>query len=78
MPKVAIKQTEPEVPTEIMADAIVAICQGVRKLRLGRLNDKALLLLIQNATPGNVPQRAIKAVLDGIDNLERMYLRKKL
>lgn len=40
------------VPVEVMADAIVAISEGVKKLMAGPLNEKALILLIQNAAPG--------------------------
>jgi len=84
MKKIAIKQIpENEVPTEILADAIVAISQGVRKLRAGRLNDKALCMLIAHAAPGVGPrgykpvsQKEVRAVLDGIDSLEATYLKK--
>ena len=74
-----------EVPTEILADSIVAIADGVRRLRAGRLNDKALYLLIQNAAPmrkggrGRAPARLatkdIRAVLDGIESLSSTYLK---
>jgi hypothetical protein len=80
--KVAVKQTpDKEVPTEVLADSIVAISRGVRQLRSGRLTDRALLLLIQDAALSiqhkPISQREIKAVLEGIDNLERMFLKKK-
>lgn len=82
MAKVAVKQIpEKEIPTEVLADSIVAISQGVRKLRSGRLTDRALLLLIQDAAPSiqhkPISQREIKAVLEGIDSLERTFLKKK-
>lgn len=74
-----VAQSEPPVPAEILADSIVAIAQGVRKLREGRLNDRALLLLIQHAAPSNngvvLTQREVTAVLAGIENLEREYLK---
>ena len=86
MKKVTIKQVpEAEVPIEILADSIVAIAAGIRKLRTGRLNDRALFLLIQNAAPTmkakfRSPQKLsvkdIQAVFDGIDSLEREYIRK--
>jgi hypothetical protein len=84
--KVTIKQDEVKpVPTEILANAIVAMAEGVRKLRAGPLNDKALTLLIQHAAPkpnGGYTKTAlttkqIKAVFDGIDALESEYLKKK-
>lgn len=84
MTKVIIKQDpEAEIAADVMAESIVSISQGVRALRSkSRLNDKALLLLIQHASPatGNPPtrptQKDIKAVLDGIESLERTYLKK--
>lgn len=82
---VRIKQTaDAEVPIEVLADAIVAMSQGIKKLRAGKLNDRALFLLIQNASP-TVGQgyrakplsiAAIKAVFEGIESLERAYTKK--
>jgi hypothetical protein len=82
---VTVKQNE-EAPiaVEIMAESIVAISQGIKKLRTTRLNDRALFLLIQNASPsvGNYPPKKvtigeIKAVLEGIESLEKTFLKKK-
>jgi len=72
-----VQKPETEVPAEVLADAIVAISQGVRKLRAGRLNDRALVLLIQHAAPSPINQRDVKSVLGAIDDLERQYIRKK-
>ena len=79
---VVLKQdTEKPVPVEVLAESIKAISQGVRKLREGPLNDRALFLLIQHAAPKlnyQAPSVAvIRSVLDGIDALEVEYLRKK-
>ena len=68
---------EAEIPTEVIADNIVKMAEGVRRLRTGRLNDTALILLIQHAAPRDLPKRDIQAVLDGIEALEKTYLRKK-
>jgi hypothetical protein len=60
-----------------------ALAAGVRKLRSGRLNDRALFLLIQDAAPTvgrnstKLSMRDIKAVFDGIDSLEDSFLRKR-
>lgn len=85
MKQILVKQNpENEVPVEIIADSIVAIAAALKKLRTGRLNDKALYLLIQNAAP-NVGGKykssplnisSIKAVFEGIDSLSATYLRK--
>jgi hypothetical protein len=80
----SVKQPEPPIPTEVMADSIVAIAKAMWTLRSGRLNDNALYLLIQNAAPKiggkyskkPVPITTIKAVFDGIASLEATYLKK--
>lgn len=80
MGKITVKQAEnpaDEVATEVIANAIVEIADGVRRIRSGRLNDRALFLLIQSATAGSVTIRDIKAVLDGIESLEATFLKKK-
>lgn len=73
-----VAEGEKPIPVEIMAEAIIAISMGIKKLRSTRLNDKALHLLIQHATPlyPKITIREIKAVLEGIQDLERMYLKK--
>ena len=77
MAKVIVTQKEgEEIATEVLATEIATIAQGIRKLRGGRLNDRALVLLIQHAAPGSIGTNAIRAVLDGIDALEATYLRK--
>lgn len=83
---VTVKQPDTdEVPTEVLAESIITIAQGIRKLRNGRLNDRALFLLIQDAAPsvgsryGRTPVslKEIRAVIDGIDSLEATFIRKK-
>lgn len=86
MAKVAVKQTpEKEVPTEVLTESIVAISSGLKKLRSGRLTDRALYLLVQDAAPsvggkyGNskLSMKEIRAVFDGVESLERTFLKKK-
>lgn len=81
---VKVIQPEKEVPVEVLADAIVSISQGIKFLRSSRLNEDALLLLIQHAAPNlskrpprQIGKREIKAVLQGIEALERTYLKRK-
>lgn len=71
-----IKQLEPPIATEIIAGAIVAIADSIRKLRNGRLNERALLVLIKSAAGDTISQRDIKIVLNSIEDLERAFLRK--
>lgn len=72
------------VATEVIAEAIVSISQGIKKLLAGPLNEKALLLLITHTCPqwGRYPkrsvgQREVKAVLEGIQSLEKQFLKPK-
>lgn len=68
---------------EVMEKSIVAISEGIKKLRSTRLNDKALFLLIQRASPSisKYPTRKvgipdIEAVFEGIASLEKTFLKK--
>lgn len=71
------------VTVEIIAEAIVQISQGVKKMLSGKLNETAIVLLITNATPptgGRFNRKAIsastvKAVLAGMESLEKEYLK---
>ena len=73
------------IPIEVIAESIKAISEGIRKLRSGSLNDKALVLLIQNAAPchggkygiSKMSMKDVRAVLEGIESLEATYLKKK-
>lgn len=84
--KVVLKNdSEKPVPIEVIAEAIVAISEGIRKLRAGPLNDRALILLIQHAAPAvggryqntQLSIKDIKATLEGIESLEREYLKPR-
>ncbi len=82
MKEVTVKQREnaPPIPTEVIADEIRAISQGIKKLRDGRLSERALIVLITHATPtvgyAKVSGKTVKAVLEGMESLERVYLKK--
>jgi hypothetical protein len=83
MKQTKVKQNEDkQIPTEVLADSIVAISDGIKKLRQGRLNDKALVLLIQHAAPSlgynrKIGATEVRATLDGIESLEATFLKKK-
>lgn len=78
MAKLQIQQKpDKEVPVDVLAESIVAIADGVKKIRAGRLNDKALYLLIQHASEGKPPVSTIRAVIDGMASLEGTYLKRK-
>lgn len=80
MPKIAVKQPAPpaeEVPVEIIANSLVSMADGIKALRAGPLNERALLLLIQHAMPATdrPSTKLIKGVLDGVEALKRTYLK---
>lgn len=84
MKTVSVKNDdEKPVPVEVLAESIKAISDGVKKLRSGPLNDKCLVLLIQHAAPSlsgynnRVGACHIRAVLEGIESLEKTYLKPK-
>lgn len=88
MTEVIVKQDETNpVPAEVLAEEIQAISAGIRRLLEGRLNERALLLLIQHASPAvkagryrsgsPVTVKQVKAVLQGLESLEREYLKPK-
>lgn len=66
----------PELATEVIAASLAEISAAITRIRSGRLNEKALLLLISHAS--GVPQREVRAVLDGIEGMRTYYLKKEL
>lgn len=82
MTKPAIKVVQDAneaVPTEVLATHIREIANGIRKLRTGpnTLTDRALFLLIKDASPVNLGFKEIAAVFIAIDQLEKNYVRSK-
>lgn len=81
MKKINVKMEEQETTIDILADSIKSISDGMKKLRSGRLNQKALVLLIQHASPApnrdgkRIGSLEIKSVLEGIESLEKTYLK---
>lgn len=72
-------------PIEVMEKSIIAILEGIKKLRSTRLNDKALFILIAHASPSYGPYpktkicvRDVQMVIDGIESLEETFLKKKI
>lgn len=63
-----------------MAEEILAISAGIKKLRSTRLNDKALFLLIQRASSFTNGRKIgipdIESVFQGIEDLEKTFIRK--
>lgn len=66
---------DPEAPqaVEVMERAIVEIAEGTRKMLGGRLNERAILTLLKDAT--HVDKTVIKRVLDAAATLDKAYLK---
>jgi hypothetical protein len=78
---IIVKQIEEApVAAEILAESIVTISKGVKKLMAGPLADDALVLLIQEAAGGRgkVSQGDVRLVLKSIGKLEELYVRRKV
>lgn len=75
---VVTQKPDKEVTVEVLAASIRAIDDGMKQLRAGRLNDRALVILVAH-TPAcraeGVGTPAIRAVIDGLNQLAKEYLR---
>lgn len=70
-------QQRPEaeyVPTEIIAQSIVEISAAFKRVQQGRLNPRAVELLVHAACKGT-SLSDVRNVLDVLPELERLYLR---
>lgn len=73
-----VRVVQPDEPAqrvtyEILATAVKELAQGVKKLRASPLNDRAIILLLHDAT--GISKRDIQTMLDSMENLERTYLK---
>jgi hypothetical protein len=62
-----------ELPMGEIADGVAKITEAVEKLHAGKLNERALLLLISQAS--GQPLKVVRAVLDGMEGLKALYLK---
>lgn len=79
--KLNVKPDENDpVPVEILTSAIRDTAEGMRRLRRGALNDRAIILLVSHSIPSErrPTLKQIEDVLDGVEGLERNYLKKKV
>lgn len=80
-----IQREDAVVPTEVIAEAIVQISKGVKTLLAGKLNERAIVLLITEATPASgtgynrkpISAKTVRAVLTGMESLEAQFLKPK-
>jgi hypothetical protein len=66
---------DPNVAPEVLAQAIIDISIGMKKLNASRLNRDGLILLLHDSS--GVGKPAIRKVLAALDDLEKRYLRPK-
>lgn len=59
---------------KVIADALVHVSTGMKQLQAGRLNQRALLLLLADSS--KVPMRTIEKVLSSMTTLADDYLKK--
>lgn len=67
------KKEVQESATEVIAKQLEQISEGIKILRSGRLNEKALIYLLYKSS--GVTQENIKFVLNSLENLSKEYLR---
>lgn len=69
---------DPEVPAEVLANAIVQVAAAARSLLNSRLNADAVGILITNSIPvkHRIGLRTVRLVLEHASLLEATYLRR--
>lgn len=70
-----IKNPENPQPDEVIAQSIIELSEGMRKLNLGPLKKETLIVLLHNST--KLPKREIEYVLNALSRLEADYLKPK-
>lgn len=71
--KVIQKEDSPAIAAEVTAQAIQEISTAMKKLRAGKLKDKAIALLIRGSVPQWISMGQIKIIMDALENLEKEY-----
>jgi hypothetical protein len=75
-PVVTVKQNdEAPVAVEILAESIVQIANGMRRINASRLTRGALVVLLKDAT--GLAKHQIITVLNALDRLEAVYCKPK-
>lgn len=73
--KIEVVDPENEVPQEVLAKAIVQASEAAQKLLAGPLTRRAIVVLIQDACPANIPRTTIELVLNAAADLRRRYVK---
>lgn len=69
--QVVVKQPEKPIPTEVLADSIKAIAEGMRKMNASSLSRRGLLVLLKDYS--GVSMNEIDRVLDCLSQLDKRY-----
>lgn len=76
MKPAALKQVEGAVVgAELIAEAVIDIAEGMKRLRSGRLTDRAIEVLVKEASPGGVTMTQVRNVLTGLERLQREFVK---
>lgn len=70
----ATTQPQPDPTLDTIAAKVGEISDAVKRMRAGKLNDKALLVLISHASGQS--QSTVRAVLDGMEGLKAHFFKK--
>lgn len=68
--------SDPPVAADVLAQAIVDISEGMKKLNASRLTRDTIILLLHDSS--HVGKRDIGYVLASLDQLERTFLKPKV
>lgn len=71
-----VNPDDKHVEPEVLAQAIVDVAAGAKKLLGSRLTERAVLVLIQDSITPFIGIREIKAVLYAASQLEDRYIKK--
>jgi hypothetical protein len=73
--KIKKSEDEPET-TELLARSIVQVAEGFEKIRKGRLNQRAIIVLLHDGIgAANITKRQIMLVLDNLPRLKAWYIK---
>lgn len=75
MDMIKVKQSEEPIAAEVMAQAIVDIGEGMKRISRSPLRRDALVTLLNHTT--KVGRKEIEYVLNSLEDLEGLYLKPK-
>jgi len=72
--RIRVEQTDPPTTKVVLAEAVVRIGEAAKALSDSGLNEKAIVVLLQDKT--KVGKHNIQIVLDGLKQLESWYCKR--